>query len=403
MTKTAWIIEPRDALIVRDGRPFGAGSGMYATSLDFPFPSTTTGGVRTRFGLGADGKFTADIETVKNIEVGGALLASLNDDGEIKEFYLPAPADVLIVQDEEQKKIGAGDLLKLAPLDFEDEDAETDLTGKLKLVGTVSRKAKNKPNTDLKFWSWNNLQDWLKEPKDYLNKPLSSFGIKSLTKDARVHAAISNDSLASEDGALFQTRGLEFNYNETKERKLDATKKMALVVLVGDATSDELEKKFKLAPLGGERRLVSWRKSNRAKLPMECPDEIKQKIVEDKHCRLLLLTPAYFENGFTENGFAPNESDEFQVKAIACGRHQVVSGWDVVLNKPKPTRRLVPAGSVLFLELTGDVKSWIKRTWLGCVGDDPQTRKDGFGLCVLGTWDGKYTMDWRESDEKTEG
>ena len=74
-----WIIEPRDPLIVRDGRPFGPTPGARAASLSFPFPSTTTGVVRTRAGLGPDGKFdTAQIERVKQIAVRGPLLVELN-------------------------------------------------------------------------------------------------------------------------------------------------------------------------------------------------------------------------------------------------------------------------------------------------------------------------------------
>ena len=51
-----WIIEPHDSFIARDGRPFGLIAGVRAASLPFPFPSTTTGGVRTRAGLDAAGR-----------------------------------------------------------------------------------------------------------------------------------------------------------------------------------------------------------------------------------------------------------------------------------------------------------------------------------------------------------
>ena len=49
MTLQTWIIEPRDSLIVRDGKPFGANI-THATSLDFPFPSTTNNGTIKSFG-----------------------------------------------------------------------------------------------------------------------------------------------------------------------------------------------------------------------------------------------------------------------------------------------------------------------------------------------------------------
>jgi len=69
-----------------------------------------------------------------------------------------------------------------------------------------------------------------------------------------------------------------------------------------------------------------------------------------------------------------------------------VSGWDFENNRPKPTRRLAPAGTVLFFKLDGDdtaVGRWIDATWMHCVSDEEQDRRDGFGLAVLGVWDGK--------------
>jgi len=47
---TLWTLIPRDPLIFRDGRPFSADAGARAKSLAFPYPSTTTGAVRTSVG-----------------------------------------------------------------------------------------------------------------------------------------------------------------------------------------------------------------------------------------------------------------------------------------------------------------------------------------------------------------
>ena len=60
-SEITWIIEPHDPLIVRDGRPFGPNPSAQAISLSFPFPSTTTGGVRSRAGLKGDGTFLDSI------------------------------------------------------------------------------------------------------------------------------------------------------------------------------------------------------------------------------------------------------------------------------------------------------------------------------------------------------
>ena len=67
----------------------------------------------------------------------------------------------------------------------------------------------------------------------------------------------------------------------------------------------------------------------------------------------------------------------------------MVSGWDYKEGKPKPTRRLVPAGSVFFLKDIQDVDEFIASVWMSNVSDGAQNRRDGFGLAVLGAWDGQ--------------
>ncbi|HYX71335.1 MAG TPA: type III-B CRISPR module-associated Cmr3 family protein, partial [Nitrososphaera sp.] len=117
MGKEIWIIGPRDALIARDGRPFGSTAGTRAKSLDFPFPSTTTGGARTRAGLGKINgdlsKFDTQLgDEVLNIEVRGALLAEVDDDK--VNLLVHAPADCLIVKPEKE---GEENRFPLVPLE----------------------------------------------------------------------------------------------------------------------------------------------------------------------------------------------------------------------------------------------------------------------------------------------
>jgi CRISPR-associated protein Cmr3 len=390
MSLQTWIIEPRDSLIVRDGKPFGANI-THATSLDFPFPSTTTGGVRSRAGLDTNGIFDVlHISIVKDIQVRGSLLAEihLNYDN-IAEFYLPSPADCLILQNETQKLDKKADFFRLFPLKI--SGAITSLDSNLLSVGITQDISKSKPYSDLNFWYWRKLENWLLRGKDYFNQNLSDFGIEKLKKDSRTHVAI-NENLASksnvdDEAGLFTTRGLEFNYGTGE---LVTTKKFALTIFIDDANSRILENKGDLAPLGGERRLVSWRKDTKQHSIINCPPAIKTQIETDKHCRLMLLTPAYFSEGM------PKSNSNYEIKAIACNRYQTVSGWDFENDCPKPTRRLLPAGSVLFLDLqkNPDISGWIDNTWFDCIGDSLQAVKDGFGLCVLGTWDGSCLDKW---------
>lgn len=160
-----------------------------------------------------------------------------------------------------------------------------------------------------------------------------------------------------------------------------------------------------LAPLGGERRVVVWRKSNR-QLPSECLSCIQDKVANDEACRVVLLTPAYFTCGSRPTWLLSKKHNvEVELQAITNGRAQVISGWDFAQvapghrgGLPKPTRRLVPAGSVYFLKLSGDkahIKSWVEKMWMQCASDDSpdgdkgQYRRDGFGLAAVGVWDGQ--------------
>lgn len=398
MNLRTWIIEPRDSLIVRDGKPFGVNI-THATSLDFPFPSTTTGGVRTRVGLNQAGIFDYPknkLKELKDIEVRGSLLAELDDNSQINRFLMPSPADCLLLQKNEAQKIDKkSDFIRLFPMRV--PNAESNLKNLL-LVGTNQTNLKGKPYSELKYWNWKKLENWLWRGSDYSDIQLSDFGIESLKKDSRTHVAI-NESLASksdenDEGGLFSTSGLEFNYGNGKinsdPRDKNYVRKMALVVFVDATNSQKLENKGNLAPLGGERRLVTWRKDAKQHSILICPDKIKEQILAEKHCRLMLLTPAFFTDGI------PKSNANYEVKAIACNRYQTVSGWDFEIDRPKPTRRLIPAGSVLFLDLqqNKDIGTWIDKTWFSCIGDDDQAIKDGFGLSILGTWNGKPLDKW---------
>ena len=96
---TTWIIEPRDPLIVRDGRPFNFQPGVLAHTLPFPFPSTTAGAARNRAGKNTEGVFNVpktDLNTLRAIKVRGPLLAELGTEGEVHPL-VPAPGDALLL------------------------------------------------------------------------------------------------------------------------------------------------------------------------------------------------------------------------------------------------------------------------------------------------------------------
>jgi len=156
-----------------------------------------------------------------------------------------------------------------------------------------------------------------------------------------------------------------------------------------------------LAPLGGERRLMSWRLSTVALAA--CSDSLAETIAQKGYCRLILLTPAVFSNPYRPAWLLePRDGVTPSLQAALVPRSQVVSGWDMAAQRtdkegkmiygaPKPTRRLAPAGSVFFLRLDGDaeaIQKWVRNYWMCEVSDAALDRHDGFGLAALGTWSG---------------
>jgi CRISPR-associated protein Cmr3 len=313
--------------------------------------------------------------------VRGPLLVELDSTtGDIAQWLVPAPADALLL-DAEPPDPAKVAIKRLVPLQLPPR-ASTNLPGDLSLVGMPKPDPRKPCGKAPRHWKWDLFERWLLNPQDK-EVTLAELGHNGPVPEERMHVSIQPVTQTAAEGALFQTRGLEFT--RTREKKLTEAIRLGLAV----ATNARNLRKG-IAPLGGERRLVSWRRSSQS-LP-SCPPALREKLIEHGHCRVVLLTPAHFQSGSQPSWLVSSrEGVTPSLKAIAISRPQVVSGWNFEINKPKPTRRLAPAGTVLFLRLNGDdtaIEKWIEATWMCCVSDEEQDRRDGFGLAVLGVWDG---------------
>ncbi|WP_043097972.1 type III-B CRISPR module-associated Cmr3 family protein [Kallotenue papyrolyticum] len=382
---TVWIIEPRDPLIVRDGRPFGPDPGARARSLPFPFPSTIAGALRHKAGLTASGAFDAERarpehpDSVLKVGVRGPLLVALNAADQVIECFAPAPADALLLRgDADEAKMQC---VRLLPLQPPEGSVYRQPAGREPCLVGPRRAVQAKPSEHApRFWRWSVFERWLIEPDEGPCAP-ATLGLSQLPSESRMHVSINPASQTAEEGRLFQTIGLEFTGPE-RER-------LALAV-----ESDGVFAHWRggLAPIGGERRLATWRPQPWT-LP-RCPDGLRQRIMRERACRLILLTPAFFAQGYRPTELLnEREGVRPQLVAAAVPRPQVVSGWDLRIDRPKPSRRLAAAGSVYFLKLAADsdaaIGRWIDAIWMQNVSDDAQACRDGFGLAALGTWDGQ--------------
>jgi CRISPR-associated protein Cmr3 len=387
---SVWTIEPRDPLIFRDGKPFNPTPGARAKSLPFPNPSTLAGAVRTRAGQEENGIFDqSQIANLLKKQICGPVLIRLNTDGSIAEYLFPAPADCVVLQPEglksdEKDKIGQRFWARPVKIG---EIGTCILPNDLQPI-SLTPVHKEKPHGKTpRFWMWSELQKWLTAPaNDPAPIELATLGIAGLTNESRLHVKIEPGAQTAAEGMLFQTSGLEFARLEDY-KDLHAAQEFALMV----------ETDAKLKPgvdfLGGERRMVNWKEAG--SLP-PCPVAIKNHICHDKSCRLLLATPALFEQGYLPDWVKTcTPGVTVQVVAAAVPRGTAVSGWDYTVkgkNGQKASRRLAPAGSVYFVKLDGTeeaIGKFVEAVWLHNISDDEQDRRDGFGLALLGVWDGK--------------
>jgi CRISPR-associated protein Cmr3 len=348
-----YLLEPHDPLLVRDGRPFTAGG--HAQTLPFVLPPTLSGFVRSVQGSESGTFDPARIPELRGLQTLGPVLRG--PDGAL---YLPAPRDAVRFKDGDEHT-----LLPLTPTALP-EGALMDTLSEQLLPLTLPGNPKGKPAAGDPFWHWSSFQAWLQGTLTQSPQSLK------LELDERLHVSLNPATGTALDGALFGTRSLDFQ--QADGQPLSLMFRTTATLRPG------------AYPFGGERRLSLLKAADDA-FP-GCPDDICEAVVRTGRVRLVLLTPAMFGQGWRPQRLL-TDSIGVTLRAAATGRAVTVSGWDFAKRQAKPTRRLVPEGSVYFLELGGDEaarRAWVNRHWFACVSDDHQDCLDGLGLAALGLW-----------------
>lgn len=377
-------LTPRDPLIARDGRPFGAGQGLRMKSLDWPYPSVLAGSLRSLLGKSKGGEFSPEtVKVLKDIEVAGPL--PLLDD----HLYFPAAKDLLVFENEMDRR----EIMRLRPMELKNGmgcNLPSDQLWPVEVTRDV------KPAKSPAFWSSTQMTRWLLD-EEIIPPERGDYGSGFLdvpAKDERMHVSIDPESYAAKEGLLFMTVGLDLNF---KGHAIPLS--LAARIEAKDGWLELLKKLDTFHPLGGERRLAHWRtQPSRA---WDCPGELRSAFQKVSHMRLVLATPAVFNDGWkpgwldknTLEGCPPGSSGDLRLKLVsACvERWKPLSGWSIETGNigPKPIRRLVPAGSVYFFEVTdgsAHTQELVERLWLRSVSDDTPDRRDGFGLALWGIW-----------------
>jgi len=143
-----------------------------------------------------------------------------------------------------------------------------------------------------------------------------------------------------------------------------------------------------LIQLGGEGKTVKIEKIKNVD-PLTNLRDINFKF-ENKLFKIYLATPAIFEKGWLPKWIKKKSLlgsyNGIDLKLVACaiGKFNLIGGWDLAHQRPKPMYKAVPAGSVYYFEIINNVSAeQIKNTFhLQNISDiNPE---EGFGLALLG-------------------
>lgn len=368
-----YLIEALAPLVFRSGKPFGTQAG--ADGAAFPLPSSLAGLLRTLHADQHQLDFSCEL---RQIVSAGPLLGRRSPDGSIVPL-LPKPVDAIYLRHE-----GSIQVIRLSPGRLP-PDSGCDLRPELLPVG-MRQTIDGKPVPGPQYWPLASLQSWSAgTPVAFAT--LLEQGLDALPAEERTHVALDDETLAADDGRLFQTGGIDL----AAHRHAQGWREHDLVFLArSGARVDQT-----LATFGGERRLSRLHPSPVSHWPRP-PDGLEAGIRAQRGLRLTLVTPAIFSGGHlpgwldarTLTGSPPGYPDfRVKLKAVAVERWLPVSGWDLATRKPRAMRKAVAAGAVYWFELQDELPpGLVEALWLQPVSDHDQDQLDGFGLALPAPW-----------------
>jgi CRISPR-associated protein Cmr3 len=207
--------------------------------------------------------------------------------------------------------------------------------------------------------------------------------------DARTHVAIDPARFSAADGQLFRTEALDFGVQRNPaDSQHGDTRDDCDWVMLGRGPA---ALPAGLVVFGGERRL-SYLAPN-ANASLHLPQALEHGVANATGLAVTLASPALFRAGWKPGWLDEQMEGDFpsqphlRVKLIAAkvDRWHAVSGWDLHLRKPKPTRRAVAAGATYWFRILSG-RPDPAALWLSPISDSAQDRNDGFGLALVRPW-----------------
>jgi len=342
-------INPLDTLIFRDGRPFGSDSDGWANSLMLPSLTSIYGALRAIYFAQNSKKInvsniTDDNDPTKNLIIKNLFFISKN----IPIF--PIPKD-LVLKSKNDKNIYSLDLIE-----------NTTTSNSLEMIFKSAFDNASKANG---FLTKSNFSKYLKGNKKVQFKSLENY----ILSEAKIGIGRNDNTKSVDEGKLYRV-GLKRYRN------------LSIIV---DFEGIEIEEEG-LLRFGGEGKGAYYKSIDDINLP-QC-----EKLDSDIF-KLILLTPAIFEQGWIPDFIKDNFEGEFEkikVKLIATaiGKAEYIGGWDIQKNKPKSMFKAVPAGSVYYFKLlnSSDRDKIVEAFNYKSIVKLENFKKEGYGVSVVGNY-----------------
>ncbi|HEY0987799.1 MAG TPA: type III-B CRISPR module-associated Cmr3 family protein [Kofleriaceae bacterium] len=379
MTITAHLaFYSRDGFFCKDGRGWYGAAGGAGHGLEWPWPSTVHGAVRTLWGRAHEAIIVQQgwLAATASIALGPTLAMWRGRGAGVLERRWPVPADVEYVRPSDSTPIHVRYLhpvpSPVATLGRDDDPTRE----RLWIAPAIDR---GKPGPRPRWWTEAELIAWL------AGSPVSAEPAVAADRPARrrvTRAAIVPTTQTVVDGALF-------SHDVVETVEPDGEWAIAAEITLPDARFATT------ATLGSDRRLARVEAIERAAFAPP-PALATASAAGSLGLRLLVVTPMIFAGGWLPDGLVAH-GDEYRghlagiapevvLRAAITPRPVAISGWDVAADAPRATNLAVAPGSVYFLQRADGGRftaADVRGLWLAPLG---RRTTDGFGRVVAAPW-----------------
>ncbi|MBY0552124.1 MAG: type III-B CRISPR module-associated protein Cmr3 [Candidatus Obscuribacterales bacterium] len=381
MTATLALI-PRDGIFCKDGRGWYTSESGRGHALDWPWPSSILGAVRTAWGCQYEDILERPLSPSEWIEKSSEIFLNQslilrrkhNEDWHMKHRIWSAPYDAI---ETESNKI-----TMLSPQPPKVQTLGRDDDSIREALWVPSLPSGEKPLPRQRWWTEQQFIDWLcEEPQN------ENYDRPELSRRIQAHVSIDPKTLAAKESVLFCHDVIETMDTETEWA-------IGVSTSIPSTDADRITSS-KFSTFGGDSRLVRW---ERIENELFTPPARLLKRFESgtQGLRLIAATPLCFERGWLPDSFDCVENAyrgrllgldfELILRAAFIPRAVHVSGWDMARRLPKPTSSMVAPGAVYFFERADAelfTKEHAEALWFCAAG---KRTDEGFGRVIPGIW-----------------